>query len=318
MTIKFVDFSPGFNRKDNKLIQALRTRHDVTVLDSKSAEVPDLLFYSYFGAEHLRYNCLKIYFTGENDVPDFNECDYAVSHYSYDVGGRNLRYPHFMLYEMEEALNRKPLSEDEALNRGFCTCVQRNFQTCHPMRIKIIDAVDKFKPLAYGGPWRNNVGAPVEDKIKFISDYKFNLALENSILPGYVTEKILEPLAARTVPIYWGDKQALQDFNPEAFIYANDFPNMESLISEIQRIDNDKDAYMHMVNAPVLRPGQEMNFDEQLADFLCRIASNPIRQVSPYAAQGALHRRKRILYPLAFNRYAMKLINVLFSKKELQ
>lgn len=133
VTVKFVDFWQSFDWRDNRFVRALRSQRQVTVLEPLSPEVPDILFYSRGpGCDHLRYDCLKVYFTGENDFPDFNECDYALSFYECDCGGRNLRYPLYMLYECDEAACPPVLSDAEALDRGFCSLVMSNASNCHP------------------------------------------------------------------------------------------------------------------------------------------------------------------------------------------
>ena len=42
-------------------------------------------------------NAVKIYFTGENDVPDFNLADYALGFHYIDFGDRYLRFPLYLL-----------------------------------------------------------------------------------------------------------------------------------------------------------------------------------------------------------------------------
>lgn len=312
VTVKFVDFWPTFNHVDNKFVRALEARHHVTVLtDDDPRRVPDLLFYSCFGISHLRYDCLRIYYTGENDVPDFNICDYALSFVPYDFGGRNLRYPLYLMYEYADAVNRKPLERAQALDRGFCSLLMRNANNCDPMRLRIIDAVDAYKPLAYGGPFRNNVGSRVDNKIEFIGGYKFNLALENSIQPGYVTEKIVEPFAARTVPIYWGDAQACRDFNPEAFVNASDFDTLGSLVREIDRLDHDDEAYLHMLNAPAVRTDAAVDFDARLSEFLCGIAESGECKTARYGQQHVEREYDRLLRPLMAHALSAKAVRLL-------
>ena len=47
---------------------------------------PDFVFYSVFGKKHLNYkNCVKILFSGENYIPNFNKCDYAITLNDIDV-----------------------------------------------------------------------------------------------------------------------------------------------------------------------------------------------------------------------------------------
>lgn len=294
VTVKFVDFWPTFDVEHNKFVDALRSKYLVTVLPTDGDEVPDLLFYSRCGnGRHLSYDCIRIYFTGENDCPDFNECDYALSFYPLTLGDRHLRYPLYMLYEYDRLGTPETVSDSDALGRGFCSLLMRNATNCDPRRLEIIDCMELYRPLAYGGPFRNNAGGCVEEKIPFISRFKFNLALENSLVEGYVTEKILEPLVASTVPIYWGDDTVKKDFNPEAFINSGDYDTPESLTEAVRQIDNDPGAYLRMLRAPKLIKGHAPDFDGMLADFLCHIAATRRKYLVRYGEQNVLHRRAR-------------------------
>lgn len=305
VSVKFVEFWPTFDIHHNVFVDALSSRHNVTVIGSESPETPDILFYSRCetsGKSHYDYDdCIKVYFTGENDIPDFNECDYALSFHPIAFGPRHLRFPLYMLYEYDRALNPPEISDGEAIGRGFCSMVLRNYGDCDPMRLKIIDSVDSYKPLAYGGRFRNNVGGCVDDKIDFLHHYKFNLALENSMDPGYVTEKIVEPFAAPTVPIYWGSDFVKVDFNPEAFINAADYDTLESLIDRVKYLDNHDDEYLAMLRAPRLKTNPD--FRGQLADFLDNIVVKRQRHVIPYAESALRQRRNSLMLPLYSSRF---------------
>lgn len=314
--VKFVDFWPTFNPEDNKFVEALRVNRDVVVLDSSDDTAPDILFYSRCGYKHYEYDCLKIYFTGENDFPDFNECDYAISFYESDCGGRNLRYPLYMLYEIGQASDPPVLSESDAFEREFCSLVMSNSVNCHPKRIEIVDAVQSYRPIAYGGSFRNNVGGRVAEKIPFINGYKFNLALENSIVPGYVTEKIIEPFAAATVPIYWGSDVVKKDFNPESFINVEDYSSFDSFLAALKRIDNSPDEYIRMLRASSHVAATTDILDLQLAEFLIGIADNPIRMVSDYGEIANRYYRNRILNPLSNDKYFFKASKLLLKIKK--
>ena len=82
----------------------------------------------------------------------------------------------------------------------------------------------------------NNPGASVlglgktaqenlELKRKAISQYLFYLAFENSMEPGYVTEKVFDALKAGTVPVYLGPKKDCHQLVPfdKAVVYVEDF-----------------------------------------------------------------------------------------------
>jgi hypothetical protein len=67
-------------------------------------------------------------------------------------------------------------------------------------------------------------------KQAFQARCKFSIAMENSYFPGYNTEKITDPLVARSVPIYKGDPRIAETFNPLAFINLSDFKSDEEAI----------------------------------------------------------------------------------------
>lgn len=231
ITVKFIDFWKDFDIYNNKFIRALETQRKVYVLPEEAVEKPDLVFYSRCGVgKHYFYDdCIKIYYTGE-------------------------KYRHLPVADL--------------LNRDFCSVVINNASNRDPECLKIIDSVAAYKPLAYGGKFRNNVGGRVNDKLEFISRYKFNLALENSIMDGYVTEKIIDPINARTVPIYFGGDKVREDFNPDSFINVLDFDSKESLINEIRRIDSDPQLYLAMLNAPQRLADKTADYDSRLSEFL--------------------------------------------------
>ena len=77
------------------------------------------------------------------------------------------------------------------------------------------------------------------EKLHFIKDYKFVISFENSSHEGYTTEKILEPLLANCIPIYWGDPKVNLDFNKNRFLNYTDFRNEKEFINKILEVDND-------------------------------------------------------------------------------
>ena len=92
----------------------------------------------------------------------------------------------------------------------------------------------------------NNIGGPVKDKMTFLREYKFNIAFENSVSPGYTTEKIIDVYAAQTLPIYYGNPTVETDFCLDSMVRVKDEADIECAIEEIIRLDNDDDAYMKM------------------------------------------------------------------------
>ena len=73
--------------------------------------------------------------------------------------------------------------------------------------------------------------------------YKFYLALENSICPDYVTEKMFEALKHDIVPIVLGGADYNRIFPQNSFINMMDFKNMSSLAEYLMKLDNDDALY---------------------------------------------------------------------------
>lgn len=64
--------------------------------------------------------------------------------------------------------------------------------------------------------------------LQSLSQFRCVIAVENSDIPGYVTEKILNAFLAGAVPIHGGASQyAKSVFNPKAFISIDDYGSLE-------------------------------------------------------------------------------------------
>lgn len=245
--LKFVDFNEGATAV-RVFLQHLQERYEVEISDE-----PEWLIYSVFGNEHLNYNnCVKIFFTGENQTPDFNLCDYAIGFDYIDFGDRYMRFPLWALYLNEiEAMLAKHHNVSLREKTDFCSFVVSNPHG-NEARAQFMDKLSEYKQVHSGGRWRNNVGGPVADKLAFQKKHKFSMAFENACHPGYTTEKLMQSFAAQTVPIYWGDPRVAETFNKEAFINCNDFPNWENVIERVKEIDQNDALWQKMVETPAL------------------------------------------------------------------
>ena len=75
--IAFVNFWGSFVPETFKITTYLKEKWDVEITDMAHA---DYVFYSDHGDDHwfAPEHAVKIYFTIENLVPDFNACDFAM------------------------------------------------------------------------------------------------------------------------------------------------------------------------------------------------------------------------------------------------
>lgn len=271
--LKFVDFWGHFDERDNGFLDVLRESFNVVLSDD-----PDYIIYSVFGKKHLEYDCIRIFFTGECMTPDFNECDYAMGFDHLRFGDRYARVPLYSCLRNTSTFrglaSRKVYSKDDISGRGFCGFVVSN-SLAPAKREEFFHQLSQYKQVASGGRFLNNVGGPVSDKNAFVSQYKFNIAFENSSHEGYVTEKIVDAFAAGVVPIYYGDPRIVEDFNPKSFINVHEYPSFAAAIERVKEIDADDELYLQMLNEPCVLPDADVT---ELKDFLLPIFERPLSE----------------------------------------
>ena len=91
MKLSFCDFWGGFQHENNFFADLIKTINPETIIAPFSDET-DVLIYSCFGSDHHRCNrnkTKKIYYTGENIRPNFNECDYSLTFDFEDYDGKH-------------------------------------------------------------------------------------------------------------------------------------------------------------------------------------------------------------------------------------
>jgi hypothetical protein len=250
--VAFTDFWPGFSCDNNYFIDTLNRYYDIEMV--KEVGKAEYLFYSTFGDEHLKYDCVKIFYTGENLVPDFNLCDYAIGYEHMQYGDRYIRMP---LYVTGYRADYKRMLEIRGKINGrekFCSFVASNGKQADPTRTAIFDKLSEYKRVDSGGRYLNNIGQPdgVKDKRAFQEQYKFSMAVENSSHRGYCTEKIVQAFAAGTIPIYWGDTDIGTYFNEKAFINCHRYESLDDVLKVVKEIDNDDKKYQAMLREPVI------------------------------------------------------------------
>lgn len=314
--IKFVDVPPDFDAERHWITRVLRERYDVVFSDQ-----PDFLFYSVFGLSFDQYqNCVKIFFTGEDTIPNFNECDYAMGHDPIVFGDRYMRAdmgesygmpigdlpPDWIMEEIDsdqwinsglmdirEGIQDRSIVSEAMLDRKFCNFVYSNdvFGDGAILRKQFcMDLMNQYKQVDCPGRILTNMkdGIPLRwgvkdgrdsisenwavSKLEFIKRYKFTIAFENTMMAGHTTEKLIHPLYAYSVPIYWGNPEVTADFNPKAFINCNDYDNdMRKVIRRVIELDRDDGQYLEMLRQPPMQKSFDFHQEEKARQFLFHI-----------------------------------------------
>lgn len=302
--VAFVDFEPGFVVENSLLYRILVQNYQVEL-----SKEPDYLFYSHYGERHLRYDCIKIFWTRECITPDFNFCDYAVGCDYLTLGDRYFRFPSYYLdRETFAQMNDKTYftSDNIRCKGGFCgfwyTLPEQT-----PERDLIFERLSEYKPVDAGGPLHNNFEGVVSERLPFLAEHKFTIAFEECSHPGYTTDVLMQAFAAQTVPIYWGNPFIGREFNTQAFVNCHDFRSWSEVIDAVRRIDADNELYLKMMRAPALT-GPERDIDrmeDNLLEFLAGILDRPLekaRRRNRTTARAAFEKRarfKEILYRIS-------------------
>lgn len=249
--IAFSDFYPTFDPAISRPYKALRALAEVEIC--RADEKPDILFYSDFGESHWKFDGLKAYLTGENMLPDFEQCDLAFTPLEAPGDSRAVCLPFFaqIIGDTAPLLGRANPVARPSIANGFCSFVVSNPRSWP--RNRFFKKLNRRRHVDSGGSLFNNVGERVADKMKFISGYRFNIAFENTETDGYITEKLVEPLLAGSIPIYWGASDVLRYFDSRCFVHARDFPNLDALVDFVIALDTDPDRQLGYLNAPVFQ-----------------------------------------------------------------
>lgn len=304
-----MDFWNGFDLLDNFFVRFLSTKYNL-IIDSNN---PDYLFYSSFGYKHFKFkDAIKIYFSAENTIPDFNLCDYALGFQYLDLADRYLRFPYYLFRDWERISDlEKAMKPDSSLcNRKFCNFVYSNGSVADPFRKYFLDELSKYKKVDSGGTYLNNIGYVVDDKLDFISKYKFTIAFENSSTSGYTTEKLIHPMLVNSLPIYWGDPDIMREFNINSFINVRGYNYVKEAIDQIVFLDSDKDAYLKALSdKKVLESNIKCRYQRKLDSFFENIFTQPLDQAK---------RRVRYGYAMKYEWEQRRVAPLIYSYKYMK
>lgn len=264
ITYDSVDFHPSWNREHNVLSMLLRDHFPLLFSPGKA----DFLFYGDHGSEHREEEhrrSIKIYYTEENRLchlkertERLEESDYALGP-EYTEHPRRMRLPPYVAYLLHSGRSlvraRQQSGGELALanKTKFCNFIVSYAHA--PERLRFLELLGRYKRVDSGGATANNIGRLVRHKLSFIADYKFTIAFENSSYPGYVTEKIVEPMLQRSLPIYWGSPLVADDFNPRSFIDAT-HADLEDVVEQVVAADQDDGLYLKYMSEPPFAKNQ--------------------------------------------------------------
>lgn len=288
--IRYLDFWPGFEPRDFLLTRVIKLASggdDPEIIFDESKLV-DLEICSTFGFKSIRQKILarslmsrdlysyndyicrtsfghrlrydspskkRIWYTGENLRPPVDLFEGTISFDRTDSSRRNLFFPliYFGIDWFEEGSELDYQFTPEKLISVRTHTEIRKMNACSfatnvaPTRERLLQIVSNFMPVDRFG---KSVGRPVVSKLDVSRNYQFQVCNENSLYPGYVTEKLMDAWKSGNVAIWTGMVQPEIGINPEAYL---DFTLLnDNEISEIlAKLDEQK--IVNLMNAPIMK-----------------------------------------------------------------
>jgi hypothetical protein len=265
MNVSFLDFWDGFDINNNFFIYLFRQiRDDIYVTNPNNA---DIIIFSCFGNTNRNYtHCKKIFYTGENIRPDFNNCNFSFTFDFDSYGEKNIRIPLWLIqfdffnvksYGNPEFLIPLEYIKDKQLNQfsnvnkeNFCVIINNHLANKREDILKCLIKDKKQIVHGYGKIFNNRFDGEY-NKLKLLSKFKFNICFENVIHSGYYTEKLIHAKMSNCLPLYYADSNCNLDFNKNSYLNLTDYESVDHLCEHILDLNNDDYKYNQILNEPL-------------------------------------------------------------------
>jgi hypothetical protein len=73
----------------------------------------------------------------------------------------------------------------------------------------------------------NNLLLPNDNKLNLFKEFQFSIVIENSQQSNYFTEKLVDCLITKTIPIYWGCPNISDYFDTVGWIIFSDINDLK-------------------------------------------------------------------------------------------
>ena len=201
---------------------------------------PDFIIFGPYGNNiPPKGSYVRIGYYCENIKPDMTICEWAFG-IPREEKVNNPRYKRIQWHGLNPQQLIKPADYDieyicRSKNR-FCNFL---YSTPVPYREAFLKQLSKYKKVDSPGKRMKNMqsidelytGNIWQRKRQFLNNYKFTIAFENDVYPGYQTEKIYDAMQANSLPIYCGDPFIGEVFNTRSFININDYISTGNILT---------------------------------------------------------------------------------------
>lgn len=261
INILFNGFWEGFSTKKDavhigffeKIFDGLFKKYTVT----NDIKIANVLVESVFGhtLTQVKPWLCKIHYSGEARLNDPNMYDivYYGGLLTQNMIDVPLAVPFIHLNgHLDNLINRRKILKPPP---NFCCFIVSN-GNC-PIRNKMFQVLNEYKKVHSFGRFKNNMKALIpfpywtKEFVEIISTYKFIICMENTKTNRYVTEKIVNPMLAHIIPIYWGSEQVFNLFSKDCILYLSDDTEtcFQKIKNRVIELDQNDEMYLNFVNS---------------------------------------------------------------------
>lgn len=283
--INFCGFWTSFKKEDNVFVRTLSKHFNVEI-----SENPDFVFCSNRDKpfEYMQYDCVRIMFMGENLSPDFTVFDYVIGFDYLEFSDRYFRLPFAFFFDTEDPWVPEKLTLEQAKKilaqkKYLCNFIYGKASS-NGMRERLFEEISKYKPVVAPGRMYNNTGSngcTWAEKYQYLEQSKFTIAGDSISYPGFMTEKIVQPLQHHSIPVYYGNPRVNEDINEKAFVWCKSprDEDVRAAVEQVKYLDTHDDKYLEMLMQCPLRSEDYMiKRYEELEAFLVNIFSQSPEQ----------------------------------------
>lgn len=221
----------------------------------------------------------RIWYTGENRRPPFGDFDCYLSYDRDDFVRNNFYLPLWTLNcnwfgtqahgfirtapRITDLVSPNTFEGIPLAQRDFCCAFIGNPEATRLRTIKLLEKIGNVEVFG------KISGEKVSDKSSVAKNFRFSLCFENSLYPGYVSEKLLEARLSQNIPLYWGH-DVHNFFTPGSYLNLMNFNTLDEFIERVFELNSNLEHMQSMLALPILR--REYDLDgliKSLREILC-------------------------------------------------
>jgi hypothetical protein len=84
------------------------------------------------------------------------------------------------------------------------------------------------------------------NKFEVLSKYRFCLVIENQVMDGWFSEKMIDCFSTGTIPLYWGAKDIARLVPANSYISCHDFPSLTDLWKYVEKMSDSEVEKMRL------------------------------------------------------------------------